>query len=497
MQPFQDLFKRRARSLLFALAVAFVICPPGADAAGPYLATGIKIGEVSDSTAIVWLRLTRNAERVPFDAGIPAVMYRDDETGELVPREGRGDLVPVVTFPDGLDVETIEGACPGMMGEFRVQYRARGASTWEQTNWHAVAPEWDYTRQISLTGLAPGTAYELRVATRAHADSPEGAAIAGSFRTAPARNTAAPVTFTVTTGTAYPDRDSPEGYKIYGEMLKLDPDFFVHTGDILYYDNLAKTLPLARWHWQRMYSLPSNIAFHRQVASYFIKDDHDTWMNDCWPTRQTRFMGEFTFAQGLADFPHQVPMSTKTYRTFRWGKDLQVWFVEGRDFRSPNDMPDGPEKTIWGAEQMAWFKRTVEDSDATFRLLVSPTPVVGPDRTRKSDNHSNAAFTREGDEVRAFIASQKNMAVVCGDRHWQYVSVHEPTGVKEYSCGPASNEHAGGWSNDQRYPEHQYLNVIGGFLAITVDRADGLPTLTARHYSVDGQVLNEDSWAAK
>ena len=40
--------------------------------------------------------------------------------------------------------------------------------------------------------------------------------------------------FTVSTGQAYGDQDRPDGYKIYEEMLKLDPSFFVHTGDIVY-----------------------------------------------------------------------------------------------------------------------------------------------------------------------------------------------------------------------------------------------------------------------
>jgi alkaline phosphatase D len=167
--------------------------------------------------------------------------------------------------------------------------------------------------------------------------------------------------------------------------------------------------------------------------------------------------------------------------------------VEGRDFRSVNSDPDGPDKTIWGEEQKAWFKRTVQESDATFRVLISPTPLVGPDRTNKNDNHSNKGFTHEGNELRAFIAAQKNMAVVCGDRHWQYVSVHPGTGVREYSCGPVSNKHAGGWKRDD-YVEshHRYLNVIGGFLSAAVQRIDGKPTLTFRHHAVDGSVTNED-----
>jgi len=269
-------------------------------------------------------------------------------------------------------------------------------------------------------------------------------------------------------------------------------DFFVHTGDILYYDALAKTPALANWHWQRLYSLNSAVEFHRNVSSYFMKDDHDTLVNDSWPTMETTFMGDLTFERGLEIFREQVPMGDKTYRTIRWGKDLQIWMVEGRDFRSPNTMEDGPDKTIWGAEQMAWFKRTVQESDATFRVLISPTPIVGPDRPNKNDNRANNAFAHEGNLLREFIASQENMVVVCGDRHWQYVSVDLTHGVKEYSSGPASDEHAGGWKNDMLRPEHEYLNVIGGFLAITVERQDGKPTLIARHHGVDGEILNED-----
>ncbi len=61
----------------------------------------------------------------------------------------------------------------------------------------------------------------------------------------------------------------------------------------------------------------------------------------------------------------------KTYRTYRPNRDLQIWFVEGRDYRDPNKMPDGPEKTLWGAQQIAWLKRTLLESDATFRLSMT------------------------------------------------------------------------------------------------------------------------------
>jgi len=132
-----------------------------------------------------------------------------------------------------------------------------------------------------------------------------------------------------------------------------------------------------------------------------MKDDHDTTRDDAWPGQG---FASLTWDQGLATFREQVPKGEKTYCKVRWGKDLQIWMVEGRDFRSPNTMPDGPEKSIWGKTQKQSFFDTVNASDATFRVLIGPMPMVGPDKDRKNDNHANAGFTFEGDQLRSFIA---------------------------------------------------------------------------------------------
>lgn len=487
------------RALLF-LNILLVGCSESVTD-GPYQATGLKIGEITPTEATVWTRLTRNPERVGPDAPTPQFVYQHRDTGELVDRPTaatRAVLAPIIQFPDGATVETIEGAAPGTPGEVRVLYRQDVDDTWQSTAWSEVDPERDFVRQISLTGLSPATVYELRVEARSLNSETVGSMLEGRFSTAPAPDEPARVVFAVTTGQAYPDQDAENGgFKMYPSILELEPSFFVHTGDIVYYDAWAKNTDLARWGWARMYSLPTNFDFHRQVPSYFMKDDHDTWQNDAWPTQESLFMGDLTFEDGLEIFKEQVPMSDLTYRTFRWGQDVQIWLVEGRDYRSANPDPDGPEKTIWGAEQKAWFKQTVEASDATFRVLISPTPIVGPDRDAKNDSHANEGFAYEGQELRDFIAQQENMVVICGDRHWQYISVDDETGIREYASGPASDEHAGGWSNDDVRSEHRYLNVIGGFLAVTAERRDGIRTLTMTHHGVDGQILNEDVLTAE
>ena len=441
-----------------------------------YMANGIKIGEVSSRSAIIWTRLTKHPER-----------------------NIKGTPFPTNIKKKGLSLKfdnlaAMEGSVPGALGDVRIAYWPKSdAAPIKVTPWQAVTADKDFTTQIQIKDLLAGTNYSVIAEGRTLGSQKPVVKTEGAFRTAPKADTPARITFTVVTGQDYRWRDdTANGHRIYPQMQKLAPDFFVHTGDIEYYDKpgpYADTVELARFKWNRIYAMPFQRTFHNKTASYFIKDDHDTLKNDAWPGQT---YGELTWEDGLEIFREQVPMGDTTYRTVRWGKDLQLWFVEGRDFRSPNTMADAPGKTIWGQEQKKWFFGTVRQSDATFRILISPTPVVGPDRGNKNDNHANIGFKHEGDQLRDFIGKQKNMFIICGDRHWQYVSVDPATGAKEYSCGPTTDTHAGGFSEKLRTLMHRYLNVKGGFLSVTVERIDDLPTLIFRHHGVDGRIYNEE-----
>ncbi len=466
-----------------------------------HFATGLKIGEVTDNSAVIWTRLTRRPQRNPATGPMFRVVEPPRDAGKK--RSGSDPTTKenkryVIQYPNNTSLADVRFAVPGAPGEVRLRFREAGSTAWQPGNYSAVDANSDFTWRHTLRGLQQATRYEIQLQGRSAAGGQVTATIDGQFATAPSASQAADVQFVVSTGQAFDDRDGEHGFDIYPQMLKLQPEFFVHTGDIVYYDKLAKNAQLARYHWQRTYSLPTNVEFHRQLASYFIKDDHDTLVNDCWPGQRVTRMGELTFEQGQKIFREQVPMGESIYRTFRWGRDLQVWLVEGRDFRSPNPMPDGPQKSIWGTQQKSWFKQTVAESDATFKILISPTPLVGPDRNNKADNHANRAFAHEGRELREFIGQQANMFVVCGDRHWQYHSVDPLTGVDEYSCGPASDKHAGGWrQNDFRADYHRFLNVAGGFLRVAVSRAAAGSTIEFRHYDTSGRVRYEKQYAAE
>ena len=98
---------------------------------GPFQATGIKIGEVSDSSAIIWTRLTRSAQRVGAGAPVPDTLYIHPESGDLVqdPRwpATPEDWVPVIEYPEGATIDNIEGAVPGSFSANRgFCFRAAG-----------------------------------------------------------------------------------------------------------------------------------------------------------------------------------------------------------------------------------------------------------------------------------------------------------------------------------------------------------------------------------
>jgi alkaline phosphatase D len=465
-----------------------------------YMGNGIKIGEVSQNSAIIWTRLTKTPE-----PNNPGIKFSDFEPGEFIKdttlsaQQMGPDGGFTSQLPAGVKLAQAEGAVPGISGEVRLTYMEMGTENTKQVvDWQPVDPERDFTRQFHLDGLQPATQYSVVVDGRKHSSGPATATLDGSFSTAADKEQSRKVTFTVVTGTRYDSRDAGmQGHHFYTSMSKLKPTFFVHTGDIVYYDHVdpyVTHIDLARFSWNRMFGLPNTRDFLKHVPAYFMKDDHDSWDNDCWPSMPGE-MGLFTYEQGVRVFDEQVPVSDRRhYRTFRWGKDLQIWLVEVRDYRSPNHDPDGPDKTMWGKTQIFWFKDTVERSDATFKILLSPTPIVGPDhlwKATKTDNHADKGWSYEGDMLRNFISSQKNMYFICGDRHWQYISKHEKTGMLEYCSGPSTDAHATTIENPDR-AMHLYYRPEGGFLAVTIDRIDEVPTAVFRHYNVLGELQNED-----
>jgi len=437
-----------------------------------YFTTGLKIGEVTDTSAIILTRLCKSEYPNP-----------------IVHRQKNAPMRHPIDFDDTMPVNQMDGAVEGTFGEVKIELISAGDTI--STGWHYVSSYKDYTSKKTFERLLPDSKYEVLLSGRRNSKAPI-TTIEGQFRTAPDAQKVMPVLFTSSTCQYFWDYDDAvRGFKIYDQMLQMKPNFHCQTGDYVYYDKpgpMATTIAKARHKWHAINAWPALVDFYSDTPLFIQKDDHDIGDDDTTPFSQP--FGELSFQDGIAIWNEQTPThENKPYRSLRYGKDLEIWFVEGRIFRN-SDNAKSPESTIWGAEQKKWFAQSVERSDATFKILMSPTPVVGPDRDSKKDNHANSTYAAEGKWLRSFIASQKNMFIINGDRHWQYVSKDLKNGILEFSQGPSSNEHAQGWKQDDKRPEHEFLRVQGGFLAVKVDRVDTVPEISFVHYDVDGNVVN-------
>lgn len=430
------------------------------------------------------------------------------------------------------------------------------------TPWLKAESSRDFIVKHLVRDLTPGERYYYRLHYGPSRENVRISAVA-SFRTPAGEGAEAPFSIAVVTGMAYtkfhwtgsggtdPETGRPQyppydgddkelGYPGLRSILDAGADYFVATGDNVYYDTprvgRAETLQQMRAKHQRQYSQPRFLDLFAQTGTYWIKDDHDYRFDDgdpynlfnAWPGllvpggRPADYydrINKYPLVSGSGDMPthemgvhvfrEQLPVvdledpQAETYRTVRLSKSLQLWLVEGRDFRSANDRPDGPDKTIWGAEQKAWLKRTLLGSDAKYKILISATPMVGPDSNSKRDNHVNPrGFRHEGDEFFAWLQENNfdpgEFAIVCGDRHWQYHAIH-PSGFEEFSTGALVDANAipGIWPGDPKSsdPEgnirhlHHNQEPTGGFVEIVFEPGDGDPSLLFRFRDEQGREL--------
>ncbi|MCB9876684.1 MAG: hypothetical protein H6835_03690 [Planctomycetes bacterium] len=182
------------------LTALFSLLPLLAQDPAPTIAhgDGVKIGEVTATSAVLWTRLTAHADAL--------------------------DRV------DDWNADRPHWRMPGAVGEVRfVCWPAAHPDQRRETAWCAVDADSDFCHQQRLEELSPATRYEFEAQGRHDALR---STFAGSFTTAPTAAAEAALTFVVSTCQDFPRRDDKaRGHRIYRSMLTVDPAFFLQTGD--------------------------------------------------------------------------------------------------------------------------------------------------------------------------------------------------------------------------------------------------------------------------
>lgn len=325
----------------------------------------------------------------------------------------------------------------------------------------------DYTGKIFLSGLKSDTEYNYRVW---FSDSPKGQAgrqyaFKGTFITAPAASEKDAVTFAWGGDLAGQNvcRDKEEGFPIFKAVNEIDPDFFIGLGDMIYADNACESLgrygnaqvpgnflPAAtmRDYWAHWKYNRAEKNFQTMLANtpyYAIWDDHEV-VNDFGPLHDTRSTPPYTagvhlMPMGLDAFldynPVKVDAATpdRLYRNVRWGKHLEMFILDNRQYRDSNFEDDGADrpKTMLGREQLVWLKDKLKASKATWKIIVSSVPMSIPTGAENArDGWANfsqtGGFEQELLDILKFMHSEniRNTAWITTDVHFAEVFRYTP-----------------------------------------------------------------------
>ncbi len=345
-------------------------------------------------------------------------------------------------------------------GALEIVHGVAGASPTERRTLR-VEPESDLTAKLALSGLRPGTRYAVRVSqgpARAEAE----------FVTAPPPDAPARVSFVWSGDLGGGGYCRPEdgGYRIFRPMRERRPDFLLLVGDIIYADVPCdrtgvvpgaefRALTLAQYRARHRYQHgdPSLQALLRGTSVYAIWDDHEVRNDFAGPYDALMPVGR----RALLDYwpiapPAEAP--ARLYRRFRWGRLLEIFILDTRQYRSRNSDPDGPDKTMLGAAQKRWLLEGVTASTAVWKVVVSSVSLSIPTgRPGARDSWTSASpyglpvegdgFPTERDAILAHFARHRvtNLVFLVADVHHAEAIRHQPTpewSLHEFVAGPLS-----------------------------------------------------------
>ena len=296
-------------------------------------------------------------------------------------------------------------------------------------------------------------------------------------------------------GQSYCRNVNEGGYSIFKSMQSLIPDFFIANGDMIYADGacpaqgptfLNKTNnqtiswtnipgdfksiadPSVDWinitevrsifleHWKYNRNDTYFKEFLSNVSMYSQWDDHEI-INDWgskWPYWNLFSIDREGYPnivkEGRDAFLYYSPLDidNKTgnatandhdehvYRSFNWGKDLDLFLIDGRSYRSQNHLADTPDsnKTMLGKEQLEWLKQELTNSNATWKIISSDVPISIPTGSNASilgrDGWANVnetsnysyytGFERELTDLLRFVDEHniKNIVFLTTDVHF-------------------------------------------------------------------------------
>jgi alkaline phosphatase D len=432
-----------------------------------------------------------------------------------------------------------------------------------------VGTETDYTGKLDLTGLQPGTTYYYQVFFASQTNSDGGSTapiqgLIGRFQTAPADQQADPVKFVWAADmagqgwgrnpnlqiTGVDGEVIQGGYVIFDVMRKLKPDFAIFCGDMIYADNpmpptkdipaivgggtwindppkdyVAITLEQFRGNWKYNLEDSKFARFLAETPVYVQWDDHEV-TNNWYPGEiltaapYNGIPADDLAARARQSFFEYNPIrGNRIERNYRYGRHLELFLLDERTYRGPNDKNTEPFLEMLGAEQFQALKQRLKASQATWKVISTHDPLSivtgGPGDYDAWAQNDSQVLGREAQlrDLLKFIKAKaiKNVVWITADVHFPAAIYYDPTQAVfqdfdpfwEFVIGPI---HAGAFgpsanlpldpSFGPRYefsvfPPEANLPPPHNHFFGAIDIAGRTAELTARIYKITGEIAYE------
>ncbi len=316
-----------------------------------------------------------------------------------------------------------------------------------------------------------------------------------------------------------------EGMRTYSMIAYHRPDFMIHSGDTIYADNpvtdevrlrdggvwknrvvteakrdIAQTLDQFRGQWTYNLLDEHVKAFNAVCPVFYQWDDHEV-LNNWSPSTDLRDDDRYKeksiatlAARASRAFHEMTPIryvadeSGRIYRKVSYGPLLDVFFIDLRSYRGPNshglDVEPTAESRLLGERQVAWLKRELVRSTATWKVIACDLPIglviwddyghrTGSESISNGDNGAPLGRELEFADLLRFIrdAGIANMIWLTADVHYTAAHYYDPGKAKfreflpfwEFVAGPLHSGTYGPQELDMTFgPEVKFMKAAPG-----------------------------------
>jgi alkaline phosphatase D len=357
-----------------------------------------------------------------------------------------------------------------------------------------VTPDPDGFVHVDLLDLVPNTAYGFCFRAL---EFPEGPpmlrSLVGRFRTAPASDQLVELTVGGVSCTNENYAPFPALSQAGGEDL----DLFILGGDMIYADG-SSSLGDYRSHWRSSLSSQGYRDLTRSVSTLSSWDDHEVDNN--WDPEG---IGAEQMGNARRAFFDHLPIrpnpddSDRIWRSFRWGKTLEVFVLDCRGERKPSTRNTNEAEYI-SPEQFEWLVGGVQSSDAVFKMVMNSVPITNMPSFYLSESDRWEGYSAQRDALLTAIGYVPGLFFVSGDFHFGGImKVEPPSGtndhIPEILMGPGGQFPNPAWLllNSSFYEEQfPFLTGENNYTRFKLNPLVTPPTITVDFINGAGSVFH-------